>query len=228
MILKRKYPSYSCILPSKNKEVFFRPFLVSDEKTLLLIKEDKDTKIIFRSILDLIKDCFTEINVEELTIQDMEYLFCNLRAKSVGEQVKINFTCPDTNEKISSVMDLSKIEIITGIKEKQISLDANTKVILKEPTVSKILSLKGNFDTKHFVKASLFKVYIEDGVYDANDMSETDIDSLLSNLTIAEYEKIKVFVASLPKITGMVRYYTMDGKEKFMKLEGILNFFTHA
>ena len=82
MIFKRKYPTYSCILPSKDKEVFFRPFLVSDEKSLLLIKEEKNPRIIFKAILDLIEDCYKDIIITDLTLQDMEYLFCNLNGQN--------------------------------------------------------------------------------------------------------------------------------------------------
>ena len=138
MNFKRRYPEYSCVLPSKNKEVFFRPFLVSDEKSLLLIKEEKNTRIIFRTILDLLESCFKNIDPKELTLQDMEYLFCNLRSKSIGETVKVNFTCPSTKENIETKVDLSKIAIVAGIKEKEISLDESTKIILKEPKVYKI------------------------------------------------------------------------------------------
>jgi hypothetical protein len=228
MIFKRKYPTYSCVLPSKNKEVFFRPFLVSDEKSLLLIKEEKNSRIIFKAILELIEDCYKDINIEDLTIQDMEYLFCNLRAKSVGELVKLSFTCPTTKEKIESRIDLSKLSIVKGLKEKEINLDESTKIVLKEPKIKKIIEMSGDFDTKHFLKASITKIYMEDGVFNVDDISEKDIDSLLSNLTISEYEKIKLFVNNLPKISSIINYRTSDGIERTMRLEGILNFFTHA
>ena len=228
MNFKRRYPEYSCVLPSKNKEVFFRPFLVSDEKSLLLIKEEKNTRIIFRTILDLLESCFKNIDPKELTLQDMEYLFCNLRSKSIGETVKVNFTCPSTKENIETKVDLSKIAIVAGIKEKEISLDESTKIILKEPKVYKILEMNGDFDTKHFLKASIAKIYMEENVLGYDDISEEIVNQLLSNLTISEYEKIKLFVNGLPKITSIIRYYTKDGTEKSTKLEGILNFFTHA
>jgi len=228
MIFKRKYPTYSCILPSKDKEVFFRPFLVSDEKSLLLIKEEKNPRIIFKAILDLIEDCYKDIIITDLTLQDMEYLFCNLRSKSVGEMVKISFTCPTTQENIQSRIDLSQLNIVKGTKEKEIKLDDTTKIIVKEPKISRIIQLSGDFDTKHFLKASIAKVYMDENVMNADDISEEDMTSLLSNLTISEYEKIKSFVNDLPKITAFVKYQTNDEIERTMKLEGILNFFTHA
>jgi hypothetical protein len=228
MNFNRKYPSYSCLLPSKNKEVNFRPFLISDEKTLLIIKEEKNTKIIFKSILNLIKDCFFDIDIDQLTIQDMEYLFCNLRAKSVGEQVKVNFVCPTTKEKTNGIVNLEKLKIVPGQKEKILNLDETTKIIFKEPKVSKIISLSGEFDTKHFLKASITKVYMEDNVIDSDEISDKDIDEILSKLTLKEYENVKLFIDNLPKVTSLINYYTKDGVEKKLKLEGILNFFTHA
>lgn len=228
MNFTRKYPSYSCVIPSTNKEVNFRPFLISDEKTLLIIKEEKNPKLIFKAILNLIKDCFSNIDVDQLTIQDMEYLFCNLRSKSVGEQVKVNFVCPTTKEKTNGIVNLEKIKIVSGQKEKTLNLDSSTKIIFKEPKVSKIISLSGDFDTKHFLKASITKIYMEENVIDSDEISDKDIDDILSKLTLQEYETVKSFIENLPKVSSIINYYTKDGIEKKLKLEGILNFFTHA
>lgn len=96
---KRNFPTYKIVQPSTGKEVSFRPFLVSDEKNLLLIKEEKDTSLIVKNILNLLSTCFIDINQESITLQDLEYLFCTLRSKSVGEIVKTNFTCPQTGKR---------------------------------------------------------------------------------------------------------------------------------
>jgi hypothetical protein len=226
--LKRKYPKYSCILPSKEKTLFFRPFVVNDEKNLILIKEEKDNKTIFDAILNLISDCFDDIEKMSLTLQDMEYLFCMLRAKSVGESVLVNFTCPITKEKIRASLDITKLEIVKGTKQETIIVDESTKILLKEPSIKKILSINGNFDKDHFVKASISKVYSNDEVYDLNDVSEEEIENLLKQLTINEYDLIKNFVSKLPKIVGIVSYVTKDGEERKIKLEGLFNFFTIA
>ena len=226
--IQRKYPKYSCIQPSKNKSVFFRPFLVNDEKNLILIKEEKDTKAIFRSIAELISDCYEDVDKNTLTLQDMEYLFCMLRAKSVGERVVLNFTCPTTKEKIKSVLDLDTLQVIKGNKEKEIIIDENNKILLKEPTLKRILSIDGNFDENHFIKASISKFYSNDSVYDFNDIDDSELENLIKQLTFNEYEQIKNFSTKLPKIVGIVNYITEDNENRKIKMEGLFNFFTIA
>jgi len=226
--LNRNFPIYECNIPSKNKLAKFRPFLVSDEKNLLVIKEENNKKLVFENILSLLENCFYDVNINEITLQDMEFMFCSLRAKSVGEYIPMSFECPKTNEKVKSVLDISKLNVINGVRQKEMTLDANNKIVLKEPTIKKILLVDGNFDTEHFIKASIDKIIIDDNFYELNDITQEEFNSILTQLTIGEYDQIKEFVNNLPKITSVVEYQTKDGEQRKTKVEGILNFFTHA
>ena len=128
----RTFPKYNCLQPSNNRTLSFRPFLVADEKSLLIIKEEKDPCLIVKNILNILSACFDDLDMDNLTLQDMEYLFCMLRSKSVGEVVKTTFICPATNEKISTHLDLSTILTNNSQKEKELILDSSFKIILKE------------------------------------------------------------------------------------------------
>jgi len=225
---KRNFPTYKIVQPSTGKELSFRPFLVSDEKNLLLIKEEKDTSLIVKNILNLLSTCFIDINQESITLQDLEYLFCTLRSKSVGEIVKTNFTCPQTGEKIRTNLDLSKLSTERKSFEKEIVFDPSFKIIFKEPTVEKLLSIKGSFDIMHIAKASVHKLYKDDATYDFMDIAEEEMDTIFNSLTTKEFEEIKKFVTQLPKTQATVEYKTSDEKNRTMKLDGVLNFFTYA
>jgi hypothetical protein len=226
MKFERSYPKYEVIVPSTNKKIYFRPFLVSDEKTLLLIKEEKNPSLIIKNVLELINKCFDNISIDSITLQDLEYLFCNLRAKSVGEIVKTNFTCPITNEKIKTAVNLIDLIIGKGPKEFELKLSENYFIIFKEPTVAKILAMDGIFDINHLIKSSIEKISREDSVYTFEDLSSSDIDEILNSLTKKEYNQIKDFILSLPKIHSDVKYQTADGVERTLRLDGVLNFFT--
>lgn len=226
MKFERTYPKYELTLPSTNKKVYFRPFLVSDEKNLLLIKEEKNPSLIMKNVLELIDKCFDNLSIENITLQDIEYMFCNLRAKSVGEIVKTNFTCPITNEKIKASVDLTELQIGNGKKDFELKLSENYSIQFKQPTVVKILSMSGDFDVSHLIKASIEKISKEDSVYNFADLNSNDIDEILNSLTKKEYNDIKNFILNLPKIHSDVKYQTSDGIERTLRLDGVLNFFT--
>jgi len=226
--LTRNYPKYNCVQPSTGKEIFFRPFLVSDEKNLLLIKEEKNAILIINNVVSLLSNCFDNLNEEKLTLQDLEALFCSLRAKSVGEIVKTNFICPETKEQITGELDISKMIFSNKNKSFELKIDESFKIIFDEPTVQRILEINGDFDIKHIIKASLEKIIKDDSVYDRYDLSNDEIEKILAELTVKEYSEIKKFISELPKTYFIVEYTTSDGIQRKTKLDGFLNFFTFS
>lgn len=226
--LTRNLPKYSCIRPSTGKEIKFRPFLVSDEKTLLLIKQEQNPRTIIQNVVDLLFSCFDELDVDSMTLQDVEFLFCALRSKSVGELVKTNFTCPVTSEKIKTDLDLSQLNTSKTKTSFEVSLDTNYKILFKEPNLRKIFSIEGNFDIDHLIKACIDKVCRDEDVYEFSDLSDNEMCEILKNFTTKEHEQIKNFVVNLPKTFAVVSYTTSDGIARKMRLDGVLNFFTFA
>ena len=226
MKFQRTYPKYQTILPSTGEKIYFRPFLVSDEKSLLIIKEEKNSSLIIKNVLELIEKCFDNIDKEKITLQDMEYLFCSLRSKSIGEIVKTNFTCPVTQEKIKTSLDLSNLFLKNGKTSFELQLDDTLKVKFESPTIVKILSIDGKFDMDHFIKCSISQVQKEFSIYNFEDLSSSDIEEVFSLLTKKEYNEIKSFINDLPKVCADVKYTTTDGVERTLRLDGVLNFFT--
>jgi len=226
--LTRNLPKYSCIRPSTGKETKFRPFLVSDEKTLLLIKQEQNPRMIIQNVVELLSSCFDDLDVDSMTLQDVEFLFCNLRSKSVGELVKTNFTCPVTSEKIKTDLDLSQLNASKSNTTFELALDTNYKIIFKEPNLRKIFSVEGNFDIDHLIKSCIDKVCKNDVVYEFSDLSNQEMCEILKNFTTKEYEQVKTFVVNLPKTFAVVSYTTNDGVARKMRLDGVLNFFTFA
>ena len=224
----RTFPKYECVQPSNKSNLSFRPFLISDEKALLLIKEEKNTSLIVKNIVNVLVSCFDNLDVNTMTLQDVEYLFCILRSKSVGEMVKVNFTCPTTNEKITSAIDLSTIVPNSGAKTYELKLDENYKIVFQEPSITKIISIKGNYDTDHLIKASICKVFKDDSVFEDSSLSEEDLEEIMRNLTTKEHLELKKFILNLPKSCVDVSYKTSDEVDRKMRMDGVLNFFTYA
>ena len=226
MKFQRSYPKYQTVLPSTGEKIYFRPFLVSDEKSLLIIKEEKNSSLIIKNVLELIEKCFDDINKEKITLQDMEYLFCSLRSKSIGEIVKTNFTCPITQEKIRTSLDLSNLFLKEGKTSFELQLDDNLKIKFESPTIVKILLIDGKFDMDHFIKCSISQIQKEHSIYNFEDLSSSDIEEIFSLFTKKEYNEIKKFINDLPKVCADVKYITADGVERTLRLDGVLNFFT--
>jgi hypothetical protein len=226
MKFQRSYPKYQTVLPSTGEKIYFRPFLVSDEKSLLIIKEEKNSSLIIKNVLELIEKCFDGINKEKITLQDMEYLFCSLRSKSIGEIVKTNFTCPITQEKIRTSLDLSNLFLKEGKTSFELQLDDNLKIKFESPTIVKILLIDGKFDMDHFIKCSISQIQKEHSIYNFEDLSSSDIEEIFSLFTKKEYNEIKKFINDLPKVCADVKYITADGVERTLRLDGVLNFFT--
>jgi hypothetical protein len=224
----RTFPKYSCVQPSLKQSLFFRPFLVGDEKTLLIIKEEKNPSLIIKNIVNLLSTCFDDLDIDTLTLQDMEFLFCMLRSKSVGEIVKTNFTCPATGEKISVDLDLTTISLSSNNRNYLLKLDENYQIFFGEPTISKILAIKGDFDMAHLIKASIVKVLKDESAFEAQELSEQDLEEIVKNLTAKEHLDIKNFIVNLPKSFADITYTTKDGTTRKMRLDGVLNFFTYA
>jgi len=176
-------------------------------------------------VVSLLVNCFDNLNEETMTLQDLEALFCNLRAKSVGEIVKTSFVCPETKEQISGELDISKMLFSQKNKSFELNIDDNFKIIFKEPTIQKILEVSGEFDVKHLIKASLEKIIKHDSVYDRYDLSNDEIEKILADLTVKEYSEIKKFISELPKTYFIIEYTTSDGVQRKTKLDGFLNFF---
>jgi len=230
-------PTYSMVLPSTEKEISYRPFLVKEEKLLVLALESEDTKQITTAIKAVLKSCIQTkgIKVELLPTFDIEYLFLNIRGKSVGESIDVNIVCPDdekTNVKV--VIDLDDIQVKkTEGHSNKIKLDNSLMMELKYPSLDEFI--KNNFDFKDenameqsfkLIASSIDKIYNEEEVWVAADCTKKEITEFLESMNSSQFKKIEEFFTTMPKLSHTIKVTNPNTKvESEVVLEGLASFF---
>ena len=229
-------PTYELELPSTKQSIKFRPFLVKEEKLLVLALESEDTKNITTAIKTVIKNCISTrgIKVETLPTFDIEYLFLNIRGKSVGEEVEVNLIAPDDGETTVTVkIDLEDIKVVeTEGHDKQIRLDENLMMEMKYPSLDQFI--KNNFDfndnsvDKSFelIATCIDKIYNEEEVWSTEDVSKKEIIEFLEQMSSAQFKKIEKFFDTMPKLSHSIELKNPVTKVKStVVLEGLSSFF---
>ena len=232
-------PSYELELPSTGKTIQYRPFLVKEEKLLVIALESEDTKQITNAIKAVIKSCVLTkgIKVETLPIFDIEYLFLNIRGKSVGEDIDVNLICPDDNETEVSVsvnLDDIKVQKPEG-HSNQIKLDNNLMMELKYPSLNEFI--KNNFDPNDTSKnpmdqsfdligSCINKIYNQDEVWAAADCSKKEITDFLDSMNSSQFKEVEKCFETMPKLTHTIKVLNPKTKvESDVVLEGLASFF---
>ena len=232
-------PSYELELPSTGKTIQYRPFLVKEEKLLVIALESEDTKQITNAIKAVIRSCILTkgIKVETLPTSDIEYLFLNIRGKSVGEDIDVKLTCPDDNETEVSInvnLDDIQVEKPEG-HSNQIKLDKNLMMELKYPSLNEFI--KNNFDpndtTKNPMEQSfdligscISKIYNEDEVWAASDCSKKEISDFLDSMNSTQFKEVEKFFETMPRLTHTIKVINPKTKvESDVVLEGLASFF---
>ena len=232
-------PSYELELPSTGKTIQYRPFLVKEEKLLVIALESEDIKQITNAIKAVIRACVLTkgIKVETLPTFDIEYLFLNIRGKSVGEDIDVKLTCPDDNETEVSVnvnLDDIQVEKPEG-HSNRIKLDKNLMMELKYPSLNEFI--KNNFDpndaTKNPMEQSfeligscISKIYNEDEVWAASDCSKKEISDFLDSMNSTQFKEVEKFFETMPRLTHTIKVVNPKTKvESDVVLEGLASFF---
>ena len=229
-------PTYELELPSTKQTIKFRPFLVKEEKLLVLALESEDTKNITTAIKTVIKNCITTrgVKVENLPTFDIEYLFLNIRGKSVGEEVEVNLVAPDDGETTVTVkIDLEDIKVVeTEGHDKQIRLDDNLMMEMKYPSLDQFIKNNFDFDNtgvdKSFelIATCIDKIYNEEEVWSTEDVSKKEIIEFLEQMSSAQFKLIEKFFETMPKLSHTVELKNPVTKVKStVVLEGLSSFF---
>ena len=230
-------PTYSLVLPSLEKEINYRPFLVKEEKLLVLALESEDTKQITTAIKAVLKSCVQTkgIKIEALPTFDIEYLFLNIRGKSVGEQLDVNVICPDDEKtSVKVVIDLDDIQVSkTEGHTNKVKLDKDLMMELKYPSLDEFI--KNNFDFKdenameqsfQLIASCVDKIYTEEEVWAAGDCTKKEITEFLESMNSSQFKKIEEFFTSMPKISHTIKVKNPNTKvESEVVLEGLASFF---
>ena len=230
-------PTYELELPSTQKKVRYRPFLVKEEKVLLIALESEDTKEITNAIRAVIKSCVLTrgIKVETLPTFDIEYLFLNIRGKSVGEVIEVNLICPDdgvTEVKKNIPIDDIQIQRTDG-HTNQIKLDDNIMMELKYPSLDQFI--KNNFDfaegnqmdqSFELIGTCIDKIYTEEEVWTASDCTKKELTEFLESMNSSQFKEIENFFETMPKLTHTIKVKNPNTEnENDVVLEGLASFF---
>jgi hypothetical protein len=230
-------PTYELELPSTEQKIKYRPFLVKEEKLLLLALETEDTKEITNTIKQVLKNCVQGrgIKIESLPTFDIEYLFLNIRGKSVGENVEVNLIAPDDGEtSVSVVINLDDIKVKKSPDhKKQIKLDDSLVMEMKYPSLDQFIksnfdfSQDGNIDQSFELIASCIdKIYNEEEVWSASDVTKKELMEFLEQMNSIQFKQIERFFETMPKLSHEVTFTNpKTGIESTVLLEGLSSFF---
>lgn len=225
---KLETPTYTLQIPSTKETIEFRPFLVKEEKILIQAQEGGDEKDIIRAIKNIVRVCtFEKINVDELTTYDLEYIFLQLRARSIGETVEFKLKCLECEKYNTITLDITKAEVVFPQIEvdKKISLSESVGVILKHISV-KDIDIESNNITSLLI-ASIDSIYDDETVYPAKDCTKKELEEFVDSLSHSNLEKIQEFVQNQPKLKQTIRYKCEHcGHENEIVLSGLADFFT--
>tara|TARA_B100001029_G_scaffold108376_1_gene89469 strand:+ start:1075 stop:1794 length:720 start_codon:yes stop_codon:yes gene_type:complete len=230
-------PSYELVLPSSKKKIKFRPFLVKEEKILILAMESEDTQQIASAVKDVIKSCILTrgIKVDQLSTFDIEYLFLNIRGKSVGEEVEVVITCPDdAKTQVTSTIMLDEIKIQTNEEHStDIKLDDEYTLRMKYPSLSEFI--KTNFgsggdisvdDTFDLIASCIDQVYSEEESWAGSDCTKKELNQFVEQLDSKQFKSVEKFFETMPKLSHKVKVVNPNTKvESEVVLEGLQSFF---
>lgn len=230
---KLKAPTYTLTLPSVDKKVKYRPFVVKDEQILLTAMESGDEESMLNAIRDVVQSCtFDKLDVNNLPQFDLEYVFLRIRAKSVGETSTINVLCPDDQKTYVPVtLNLEEIEChVDDSHNNNIKLTDSVGIILGYPNYEMIKGLAGKTLNSELVidivKKSIIQVYDGDTVYESSDFTEKELDEFLDGFTTEALKKIKTFFDTMPRLRHEIEVENPETKVKSkVVLEGLRSFF---
>lgn len=230
-------PTYELELPSTGETIRYRPFLVKEEKLLVIALESEDTKQITTAIKTVIKNCILtkNVKVESLPTFDIEYLFLNIRGKSVGEELEVNVICPDDGEtQVPVKINLEDIHVQKSEEHNnRIKLDDNIMMEMKYPSLEQFIKNNFDFDNKNAMDQSfeligscIDKIYTEDEVWSAADVTKKELTEFLESMNSSQFKDIEKFFETMPKLSHTINVKNPStGVESEVILEGLSSFF---
>ena len=228
---KQTAPKYTCILPSDGREIEYRPFLVKEQKVLLLAQEQEDDAAMFRAVQDLITNVCEDVKSEMLPVIDMEWLFLKIRSKSVGETANIKLSCtdPKCDGHGEAVVNLDDVEVVGDQPESKIMLNDEIGIEMRYPRVSDVNQVQGKdqaTQTLEMLKNSIVTIFDEENVYPTADASTNELNEFVEGLTMQQLEKITSYFDSIPSLQLDVESKcTTCGRELKTTAKGINSFF---
>ena len=230
-------PTYELEIPSLKKTIKYRPFLVKEEKILIIAMESEDPKQIAEAVKTVIGNCILTrgVKVEQLSTFDIEYLFLNIRGKSVGEEVEVLITCPDDGvTQVPVAINLDEIRVqVKPEHTRDIKLDSELTLRMKYPSMQEFV--KSNFvnetdmsvdDTFGMISSCVEQIYNEEESWAASDVTKKELNEFLEQLSSKQFKQIEKFFETMPKLSHTVTVKNPNtGVENEIILEGLTSFF---
>ena len=230
-------PVYELELPSTGETIQYRPFLVKEEKVLVIALESEDTKQITTAIKNVIKNCIQSkgIKVETLPTFDIEYLFLNIRGKSVGEEIEVNVTCPDDGvTQVPITINLDDIQVQKNEEHtNRIKLDDTIMMEMRYPSLEQFIKNNFNFEDGNAMEQSfdliatcIDKIFTEDEVWAVEDCTKKEIVEFLEQMNSSQFKEIEKFFETMPKLSHSITVKNpKTKKENAIVIEGLAGFF---
>ena len=225
-------PKYKLTVPSTNQEITFRPFLVKEEKILLIALESQDTVQIATAITDTVISCISEkINKKDLKSYDIEFLFLKIRAKSVGETSNILLKCESCETENEVKINIDEIKLNVEEKDNTIKITDNIHIEMKHPSfesISRNEKLVNDSPTTQvfgLIQESISAVLTEDERIDIKDTSDKEFQDFIESMTQEQFTKIREYIESIPRLSHDIGFTCVNcGKKNNTTLEGLQSF----
>lgn len=232
MLPKIQHPIFEIKIPSLNKKFNFRPFLTKEEKILLIAKTSDDKTEILRAIKQIVNNCCLDdkIDIDNLALFDLEYLFLQLRAVSVNNLINVSYRDNEDNQVYDFEIDLTKVDVeVPKEVNKKIMVDKNVGFLIRYPPASIL-------DDKEFLKSdeAMFELIIKcielifdkEDIYKVEDYTKEELEAFLDDCGIKVFEKIQQFLANIPKLRHELNYKNKLGNDRKIVLDSLTDFFT--
>ena len=228
-------PTYELEIPSTDEKIKYRPFLVKEEKILMMAMETKNEGDIVQAVKDIVKECtFNKVSIDNMPMFDVEYIFLNIRAKSVGEVSKLRLLCPDDNKTYADVeLDLNEVRVQVGEDHtNKIELDNGMGMIMQYPTIdsfrdSGIRNITAD-NMLDVIGSCILQIYEDEGkkVYDPKDQTKKEVIEFIEQLNTKQFKKVQNFFDTMPKLKHEIKIKNpKTKKERSITLTGLNDFF---
>lgn len=229
---KIQTPVFDIVIPSLNRAIEFRPFIVKEEKILLMAQQSSDQRDIVRAIKQIITNCCldTNISVNQFTTTDLEYVFLKLRSKSVNNIIAIEYTDEEDGKMYKFDVDLDEVHV-TKPKDanNNIKINDDIGIIMCYPSAAIIDQIETFQDEveilNFFIKKCIVEIYDEENVYPANEHTDQELQDFIDDMDVMSFDKIREYLDSAPKLNHVIKYTNSLGNEKEIVMDNLRDFF---
>ena len=224
--------TYELALPSTGEKLKYRPFLVKEQKALMIAQESDDTKLMETTFAQIINDCILdEVDPYTMPMFDIEYVFLRIRGKSVGEKVKLNVLCPDDEQtRVDIEVDLEEVDVhMSDDHTNVVDLTKDITMIMRYPCLKDMSGSDdaGEVDTMFYmIKRCVHEIHDGETIYNRVDISEKELDEFIESMSTENFEKLSNFFETMPKLYHEIEVKNPKTKKKNkIPIEGLQNFF---